>query len=374
MIQQVDSHSRRTKLIFLMTAGAIGIIMLVVGTYQLVEFMDSTAFCGRLCHDVMYPEYTTYQESPHSRVTCSECHVGSGADYLVRSKLSGIPLIYDTLTKTYERPIPVPVENLRPARDTCEQCHRPEIFLGDLIKVHTTFLPDEYNTTKVDTRIMHVGGGESGVARDSHWHIAARVWYLAPDVKRQDIVWVGVEGDNGEFTAEYIDPDLDKEIDTEIINNEKRLMDCMDCHNRVTHLFRSPEELIDTALVQGKIDVSLPYIKRESLNALEPPSASLDEAYIKIGAIKNFYEDNYTEIFNEKKSEIEMAVSELKEIARQTTFPYMQVSYNTYLDNISHIEAPSCMRCHGKLIAIDGEQEGMAIDVSCSLCHDIISQ
>ena len=54
----IGSNIRRKhlgKLAFLMSAGAIGIIFLVIGTYQMIEFMDSTAFCGRLCHDVMYP-------------------------------------------------------------------------------------------------------------------------------------------------------------------------------------------------------------------------------------------------------------------------------------------------------------------------------
>ena len=127
----------REKLLFLMFAGAIGIILLVMGGYQLVEFMDSTAFCGRLCHGVMYPEYTTHQDSPHSRVTCSECHVGSGAGYMVKSKLSGVPQIIAVTSGSYERPIQTPVKNLRPARETCEQCHRPERFAGDLVRVRT---------------------------------------------------------------------------------------------------------------------------------------------------------------------------------------------------------------------------------------------
>ena len=141
-----ERHKRhREKLLFLMFGGAIGIILLVMGGYQLIEFSDSTAFCGRLCHEVMYPEYTTYQDSPHSRVLCSECHVGSGAGYLVKSKLSGVPQILAVATGSYERPIPTPVKNLRPARETCEQCHRPERFAGDLIRVHTTYQEDEAN-------------------------------------------------------------------------------------------------------------------------------------------------------------------------------------------------------------------------------------
>jgi len=373
MSQQTDNHSLRAKLIFLMTAGAIGIILLVVGTYQLVEFMDSTAFCGRLCHGVTYPQYTTYQESPHSRVTCSECHVGSGADYLVRSKLSGIPQIIATMTNTYERPIPTPVENLRPARETCEQCHRPERFAGDMVRIHTTFLTDEDNTSKVDTRVMHVGGGEAEVARDNHWHIAANVWYLALDKQRQKIVWVGVEDDNGKIETGYIDSGRKREITTERIQKEKRLMDCIDCHNRATHIFRSPEELVDAALVQGKIDTSLPYIKRESIKALDPPNSSLEEAYTRVESILKFYKTGYPQVYNEKKASIENAIVELKEVARLTTFPDMKITYNTYINNISHIESAGCMRCHGKLVADSGEQKGKFINNDCNLCHTIMS-
>ncbi len=270
-----------------MSAGAIGIILLVIGGYQLIEFTDSTAFCGRLCHEVMYPEYTAYQTSPHSRVLCSECHVGSGVSYLVKSKLTGVPQLVAVTTGSYSRPISTPVENLRPARETCEQCHRPERFAGELVRVHTTYETDEANTEKVDTRVLRVGGGEFEVARDIHWHIAAKVWYLSMDKERQEIGWVGVEDNQGEIT-EYVDPERAAEIIPQLAKEEIRLMDCMDCHNRATHIFRSPDELIDIVLTQERIDRSLPYIKREGLNALDPPNTSLDEADAKVEAIEEF--------------------------------------------------------------------------------------
>ncbi len=352
-----------------MTAGAIGIILLVMGGYQLVEFTDSTAFCGRLCHDVMYPEYTAHQASPHSRVACSECHVGSGADYLVRSKVSGTPMLFNTLIGAYHRPIPTPVENLRPARETCEQCHRPERFAGDLVRVHTTYESNETNTEKVDTRVLRVGGGELETARDIHWHIAAQVWYVPLDRERQEIVWVGVEGRDGQLT-EYIDPKKQAEITAGLPENEKRLMDCMDCHNRATHIFNSPEELLDTALTQDKIDKGLPYIKREALEALDPPSSSLTEANARAEDIKEFYRINYPAIYNEKTTAIEQAVAEVKEIARLTTFPHMRITWETYIDNSSHLESPGCLRCHGKLVeAVSEEQEGEVINADCDLCH-----
>lgn len=352
-----------------MVAGAIGIILLVIGGFQLVEFTDSTAFCGRLCHDVMYPEYTTHQASPHSRVACSQCHVGPGADYLVRSKVSGTPMLFNTIVGTYHRPIPTPVENLRPARETCEQCHRPERFAGDVVRVHTTYASDETNTEKVDTRVLRVGGGELETARDIHWHIAARVWYLPLDWERQEIAWVGVEGKDAQLT-EYIDPKREAEITAGLTEDQKRLMDCMDCHNRATHIFNSPEELLDAALAQGKMDKGLPFIKREALKALDPPNSSLAEADAKAENIKEFYRTNYTAVYNEEMTAIERAVAEIKEIARLTTFPHMKVTWKTYIDNSSHQASPGCFRCHGKLVeVVNNKAEGEAINADCNLCH-----
>jgi nitrate/TMAO reductase-like tetraheme cytochrome c subunit len=363
-----DRQRHLRKLLFLIVSGAIVIILMVVFVYQFVEFTDSTAFCGQLCHEVMYPEYTAYQASTHSRVTCAECHVGSGADYLVRSKLSGIPLVFSTITGDYDRPIPTPVENLRPARETCEQCHRPERFAGDLVRQHTTYQADEANTEKVDIRVLRVGGGEDEVAQDIHWHVAAKVWYLALDRQRQDIGWVGIENNNGEL-IEYVDKSKTSQFDDERIGSEKRLMDCMDCHNRATHIFQSPEELIDSALKQGKIDKSLPYMKREGLNALVPVNSSLEAAEVKIEAIKEFYQASYPDIYGAKQAEIEKAMAELKEIARLTTFPRMKVDWNTYVDNSGHSKFPGCFRCHGKLVATTGSNIDKPIDADCDSCH-----
>ncbi len=358
----------REKLLFLLFAGAISIMLLVLGGYQLVEFTDTTAFCGRLCHDVMYPEYTVYEASPHSRVSCAQCHVGSGAGYLVKSKLSGVPQIVIALTGSYERPIPTPVRNLRPARETCEQCHRPERFAGDLVRTHTSYDTDEQNTMKVDTRVLRVGGGELASARDIHWHIAAEVWYLPLDEARQDIVWVGVKDRDGGLT-EYVTQNGAADLSLERIEEEKRLMDCMDCHNRATHIFRSPEELIDTALTQGTIDSNLPFIKSKGLDALDPANASLSQANAKLEAIREFYRNSYPQVYEEKGGVINEAIAELREVARLTTFPEMNVNWETYINNASHQESPGCFRCHGKLKEKTEATEGKVIDADCNSCH-----
>jgi len=368
MTQMEEQRLRRSKLVFLMIAGAIGIMFLVIGVYQLVEFMDSTAFCGKLCHTVMYPEYTAYQASPHSSVTCSQCHVGSGADYLVKSKLSGIPLIITTLTGSYDRPIPTPVKNLRPARETCEQCHRPSMFFGDVVLTRTTYAQDAANTATTDTRILRVGGGQAEVAQDIHWHVASEVWYLPLDDKRNDIAWVGVVDKNGQVT-EYWNMSEVGQVTNELVQKEGRLMDCIDCHNRATHVFSSPEELIDSAMLQGLINPSLPYIKREAMQALNTPAASLDAAFAKVEAIGDFYKTNYPDLANYKQTQITTAIDQLKKVATLTTFPDMKVDWTSYSDNVSHVNSPGCFRCHGKLVATSGPQKGQTLSADCTLCH-----
>ena len=115
-------------------------------SYGAVNYMDSVTFCGKTCHTVMQPEYTAYQDSPHSRVECVKCHIGPGASWFVRSKLSGVGQVFAVTFNTYPRPIPTPVHNLRPARETCESCHWPQKYGEDRIQVISKFAEDETNS------------------------------------------------------------------------------------------------------------------------------------------------------------------------------------------------------------------------------------
>src|SRR3974377_932667 len=125
------SGRRRTRqLVVALGCTFLFLMITVIGSYRAFQVTESPGFCGGLCHPVMKPEYTTYKISPHSRVGCTECHIGPGASWFVRSKISGLYQVYATLTNIFPRPIPVPVQNLRPAPETCEQCHWPAKFYG----------------------------------------------------------------------------------------------------------------------------------------------------------------------------------------------------------------------------------------------------
>jgi hypothetical protein len=215
---------------------------------------------------------------------------------------------------------------------------------------------------------MRVGGGAEKVAKDIHWHVAAKVWYVASDSKRQEIEWVGIDT-AGLPLVEYVDPRKTTPISTKTINEEKRLMDCMDCHNRATHIFSSPEQLIDEAIARAKIDRSLPFIKREGLSALNPPSPTLEQAGARIASIRDFYRNSYPKVFQEKSGAITKALQELNEISRLTNFPVMKANWASYFDNAGHQDTPGCLRCHGKLVAKGGATAGKTINAACDSCH-----
>jgi len=300
-------------------------------------------------------------------VSCVSCHIGSGESWLARSKISGTKQIFAVLLDTYNRPIPSPVEELRPARETCEVCHWPQKFSGDVVRTRSRFADDEANTRQNVTLILKVGGAGPAEASGIHWHVAAQLWYLPLDEKRQEIAWVGVEGAGGDLT-EYFDPSQKDNITPQMIEKGKRLMDCIDCHNRATHIFRSPADLIDTALAQGTIDPGLPYIKREGLKALVPPSASLSEALNRVESIGGFYRASYPQLYDEKKEALARSLDGLKEVARLTTFPEMGVTWQTHSDNVGHPSGPGCFRCHGKLAE---PASGKSISIACDNCHQL---
>ena len=147
-IVQVDlSRPRDRRRMAAFLAGSVFFLLLsAVGTYNTYNFTESVHFCGETCHTVMKPELVTFEHGPHARVACAECHVGKGATWFVRSKLSGTYQLYATAFNKYPRPIPTPIRNLRPAQETCEECHWPQKFFGNLDRTFTYFQSDETNS------------------------------------------------------------------------------------------------------------------------------------------------------------------------------------------------------------------------------------
>ncbi len=373
---RIDLNNPRTRGVLFLVGVSFIVVMGLISmmSYQAYHFTDSVAFCGELCHSVMEPEYIAYKESPHARLTCAECHVGPGAEWYVRSKISGAYQIYSVLFKKYPRPIPTPVHSLRPAQETCEQCHWPEKFFGAQLKVITRFGHDEKNSVRQVRSLLRTGGGSptTGITAGIHWHmnIANEIYYGAADPKRQKIPWVRIKDRQGRVT-EYFDRTVSLTPD-EMKKLEIRRMDCMDCHNRPSHIFRDPDGAMDTALLTGRIDKGLPYIKREAVRVLSQPYPTKENAREGIAtSLDSFYVTQYPKLYPAKREAIKNAIAEIQRLYQTYIFPEMKVDWRTHPDNIGHTLYPGCFRCHeGNHISRDGK----VIRKDCQLCHTIIGQ
>ena len=269
VLPRIDFNDPRTVRLALTIAFLSAVNFAVLGTtsYCGVVYMDSVEFCGKVCHSVMEPEFAAYQNSPHSRVECAECHIGAGAPWFVKAKLSGVWQVLAVTFNTYERPIAAPVANLRPSRDTCEHCHQPNKFTGERVRVITHYSEDETNTPNYTVLLKHIGGG--GSAHGIHsWHIDPRrqTTYTALDPQRQEIASVRVAEPDGTTTEFFMNG---KEPPAEdAAKGEVRTMDCIDCHNRPTHIFELPKDAVDKAMNLGRIDATLQFIRKVAVEAL----------------------------------------------------------------------------------------------------------
>jgi hypothetical protein len=364
-----DPIQRRAVFIFV-TLSLANIVIVSLAAYRGVEYMDSVQFCGQVCHTVMKPEFTAYQDSAHSRVVCVQCHIGPGATWFARSKLSGTRQLFAVAFHTYSRPIPSPVEELRPAREVCEQCHWPEKFHGDMIRKVYEYADDENNSETVTTLQVHVGGGSErlGVAQGIHWHmnVANEVEYIATDDKRQVIPWVRVKdrfGNVREYVAEGVTPE-------QLARGERRRMDCMDCHNRPSHAFAgTPERAVNEAMARGEIPRTLAFVHRESVKALKATYPSQDEADREISrALRDFYRSQDPATYMGLRQDVEKAVQATTAIYRRNVFPEMNVQFGTYPNNIGHMDFPGCFRCHDDN---HKSKDGKSIGQDCDSCHTI---
>lgn len=348
--------------------------LLIIGTasYRGVEYMDSTSFCGTTCHTVMAPEYTAYQNSPHSHVACVECHIGPGAGWFVRAKVSGLRQVAALTLHTYSRPIPSPVKYLRPAHETCEQCHWPQRFTGDKFLVNTSYKEDEKNTPQTDVLLLKVGGRnwQGSVGIHGH-HLAdnAHIRYISTDAERQIIPVVDYTDDQGK-TIEFVSTDA-KPTPQQLEKGEHRTMDCIDCHNRPTHAFDLPENAVEKQMSLGHISPELPYIRKKAVEVLKVNYPSRDVARESIGAeLNNFYRTNYPQIYQTRRALVQQAGEEVSAIYLRNIFPEMRLTWGAHPNNLGHNDSPGCFRCHdGSHTSADGQ----TITNDCSACHQVLA-
>ncbi len=366
------SHFYAIVSIFMVTLMVL--VLLGFGSYKSYRATESASFCGELCHDVMHPEWTTYQTSSHARVACVECHIGEGADWFVKSKIDGLRQVWAVTIQSYSRPIPTPIHNLRPARETCEECHWPQKFIGykELVRAYT--LSDEDNTQHKLRMLLKIGGEQTGFMKGSgiHYHmlIASKVEYIATDERRQDIPWVRVTRADGSV-SEFNDVDYPLSEEARA-TAEVRVMDCMDCHNRPAHQFMAPMTSVNMAIEQGAIPRSLPYVKVQAVRALSRKYETTEGAMVGIANdLRNYYRESYPEFLEEGSEDLTEAIQAVQALYRRSIFPAMDANWSAYPDNIGHHYSPGCFRCHNERMQ---SAAGENIFTTCNKCHLILAQ
>jgi nitrate/TMAO reductase-like tetraheme cytochrome c subunit len=357
----------RSAVAFIVLATIFNIVIISMASYGAVHYMETPSFCGQVCHTVMQPEFVAYQNGPHARVACVGCHIGGGATAFAKAKFSGVRQLAHIAIGRYPRPIPVPVRNMRPARDTCEQCHWPEKFHGDKIKIVREYADDAANTETVTTLRVHVGGGSQklGVATGIHWHMNLdnEVEYIASDARRQTIPYVRLKDRLGNV-REYLAPGATPEI---VANGERRRMDCIDCHSRPGHtMSATAERAVDTAIGIGAVPRALPFVRREIVKAIKADYPSQEAAASQIEtAVRTFYRSQATVVDHRS---VEAAVSTAQRLYRANVFPAMRVTWGTYPNELGHIDSPGCFRCHDD---DHKTRDGKKIGQDCDTCHNI---
>ena len=345
---------------------ATNLLVVSVASYRGASYMDSPQFCGQSCH-VMHPEFTAYKIAAHSHVACVECHIGSGAEAYFSAKVNGTKQILEVTFDRHPTPIPSPVESLRPARYTCEGCHTPARFVGERLLVKSSFADDAQNSETQTVLVLHLGGldGLSHLTGIHGVHLG-HIEYVATDFSRTTIPWVERQNGDGSETVFTTLP-----AGSGVPAGERRVMDCIDCHNRAAHPFVTAEEALNQAMSDGPVSPELPWIHKEGLVLLQASYASQDEARVKIPQqLEAFYRSEHPEVLATKANLVKRAAEGLVTLYSQNVFPFMKLTWGTHPNHIGHMSYPGCFRCH------DGNhtaKDGTTIPQDCSTCHNLLA-
>jgi nitrate/TMAO reductase-like tetraheme cytochrome c subunit len=366
---KIDLNDRmfRHGLDIVLVATIVNLLVVAMASYRGAAYMDSPEFCGQSCH-VMHPEYTAYKISAHSHVDCVACHIGTGAASYFAAKVNGTKQLLEVSFNRYPTPIESPVKNLRPARYICEGCHTPARFIGEKLLVKSNFADDEKNTQTQTVVVLHLGGQDSlSHLSGIHGTHLGHIEYVATDPTRTTIPWVqkrNADGSETEFKSSTLKGDGAPQ-------GERRVMDCIDCHNRAAHTFVTAEDALNRAMAEGAVSPELPWVHKEGLELLKGTYASQEEARAKIPEqLTAFYRTGHPDVLAAKASLVKAAGDELVTLYDQNVFPYMKVTWGTHPNHIGHMSYPGCFRCH------DGDhnaKDGKSITQDCSACHNLLA-
>jgi hypothetical protein len=215
---------------------------------------------------------------------------------------------------------------------------------------------------------MFVGGPgrPTSSGRAIHWHADpnVRIEFVATDHERQKIPYVRLVGKDGtvkEYKAEGA-------TDEEIAKGERRIMDCIDCHNVPAHrIAPTAEQAVDAAIANGSISRDLPSVRRESVRLVKSNYSTQEQGLEEIEkGVRGFYAGKA----GVDDAALARTVAAVKNVYRRNVFPAMKVTFGVYPDNLGHITSNGCVRCHDGRTASDGSK----INDDCEYCHKQIEQ
>jgi nitrate/TMAO reductase-like tetraheme cytochrome c subunit len=365
---KIDLNDRifRHGLDIVLIATIVNLLVVAAASYRGAAYMDSPQFCGSSCH-VMHPEYTAYKVAAHSHVACVECHIGEGAASYVKAKVNGTKQLVEVTFNRYPKPIPSPVMNLRPAREICEGCHTPAKFVGEKLLVKSSFADDEKNTETQSVVVLHLGGIDSlSHLSGIHGVHLGHIEYIDTDPTRTTIPWVERSYADGSKTAFGA-----SSLKGAVPQGERRVMDCIDCHNRAAHTMQTAEDALNRAMEQGAISPELPWVHKKGLELLKANYATEGEARDKIPTqLTQFYRDEHPDVLAAHPDLVKAAGQGLVYVFTTNVFPDMKVTWGTHPNHIGHMSYPGCFRCHdGDHVAKDGK----SITQDCAACHNLLA-
>ena len=163
--------------------------------------------------------------------------------------------------------------------------------------------------------------------------------------------------------------DLNAEIDPSAIDQSQlKEMDCITCHNRISHLVPTPEETVDQLLALGQISGKIPEIRRKAIEVYGKVYTTTQEGVVSITGLDDYYQTYYPEFYATNGQDVKDAIVALQNAYQASVYPEQGSDWTAHSNNIGHKDSPGCFRCHdGK--HMDSNQK--AIRLECNLCHSI---
>jgi nitrate/TMAO reductase-like tetraheme cytochrome c subunit len=362
--EKLELSNPKIRRFLVFVAGATFVNLVIGGalTYQTVHYMESTNFCGTACH-VMDPEHQAYQVGLHAQVKCVECHIGEGAGAAIRAKLNGTRQLYLILAGGYSRPIPSPPHALKPASETCENCHSRDHNYGNRLWRRTQFAD---NGDRLETALMlRLGGAEGKGIHGAHLGRDLSIEYDAADHRREKILSVRVtkSGKTEEYSTDGFASGSAKPA-------MSRRMDCLDCHNRPAHEFESPDRAVDRLMTDGRLPSTIPFFRKAALEALGQNYPAGSAVSSLPARLNGFYQKNHPSALTMNQAELAKAGQELLALYQRNVFPEMKITWGTYPKHTGHTDSPGCFRCHNE--ELKSKTPGKAITQDCEACHKVI--